>query len=364
MFLSPWRFRWSWSRDFRAVPAPPLARLALMGIWFLIVASAMGPNVIQAADPPAEPPNVAPGEPLETARVALKAWRESFVSLRLHWSLTHSDTAVYAAGLVQHTEFVWTEPGQGLLHNYTTIDGRVARRELRIWTPDRQYSLDYLEGPSKYEEPATLVVAPISAPVPDFQPLFHPACGPLYGLKDRWNRWLPEVVDRFPTRFSAATTADGIHLTCMYDMGLTATVLLDPAHACLPRKREVPNFAFTVEEFRKIEPGGVWLPWKGTYEAGVDSQHWQVEHAEVNQKIDDRIFKPPVVDGTAVIDDFEKIRYTHGKDYRGDPGTKTFERNALASAAPPDIHWSNYLVVGAAVVLVVAVVIIWIGRRS
>ena len=336
------------------------ATLVVMSLAFAALAT-LPP--LHAEDPPAESTVTEKDDSLKTALAALKAWRKSFVNLRLHWSITHKGSVPSIGGHVEHTELVCTDAHQVLLHNYTKVDGQVTKRVLRIWTPDRHYSAGYPDGPSKYEEPVALAIGPNSRPSPDTQPIFSPPYGPLYGLRDWSNWWLPELVDKFPTRFSATTAADGIHLACKYDTGLSTTFLLDPAHACLPSKREVPNFDFTVEEFRKIGPEEVWIPWKGSMKAGDDFQTWQVQRAEVNQKIDNRIFKPPVVDGTVVTDDFEKIRYTQGKDYRGEPGTKKFERSAPASAGP-DIHWSSYLVAGAVVAILVAIGMVWLSRRS
>jgi hypothetical protein len=273
---------------------------------------------------------------------AMDEWAKSIAAIRLRFDVRTPSESSEWKEFCKTVDWCLNDASQIRYYKITTRDGDSLHRRLWILNRDRTYTAAYPKGPSEFERPERVSIAPARSP--------HDGIEPLWGVWVNGRcQWLPDVLAAATVVGSKeALTAptdvkyprllvdlsDAVAPVLMLNTGFSNsdTFVLDVDHDLLPNRVlmgiDVENSALSrfecdTTEFRKLECG-IWFPWAGTftihYGDGYSGKSpaivskWRVSSITVNEPADSKLFEPPMAIGTFVTDVFRQKTYYHGQD--------------------------------------------------
>ncbi len=322
----------------------------------------------------------------EMAKIAAahKHWRESIVSVRFVWKTTCGPNAPVVKGTkyegVKRTsteEFIWCDDGRFRLHMVGQHnDGPEILRSLRCGNGQRSYSVSYDDGPSELEKPQSIGILPQPTPGQGGGMVLVPLEGLWFSHR---LYWLSEMISRDLVKFDGYADVMGEKMPRVKIEHVTPdfvfTVTLNPQKGYLPRVFDYgPQSGTRIDilSYREIEPT-LWFPWTGSFVSPFDPTTWEMKEIQVNSDLDPKLFEPPRMPGTVVVDVVNGERTVQGvASHRSDIEeqiAQNAKRNLAAggnpvTALPPRGGMLLWIVVGSIVSLILAAATFAVRRRG
>lgn len=347
--------------------------------WLLVVAFLAGaagsPSVAAAADAKVD---------LATISRRVKAWRSSFVNLRVVWELRILPTETKQslpkwtppadwknARLFSRMEWIWADHGLDLLQVRTFDREGGGGRTVEVFNGPKSVVFRgfYKHPRGGPEEFADLIIRNVATG----KPISAKGRVPLRGVY--WPglaSWLPDVLSK--CKWTLEGTEDiggdtcarivGAHPECL-GYSTVPVLWIDLKHDCLvrrflERRSDADRSTWTdsiVDEFQRL-PNGIWFPKRGRMQlqAHRENQLWEVTEIALNRSLDQSRFSPPAPAKGTIVDDGTRV-YRHGvsvaSPQKAGSATKIGEtgpsNSPARSAAPPTstwLWWSAGLAVG------------------